>query len=49
MSITRTNENVELLRGKISGELEDIQDVKHLLQISVIARKLGAFEREKNR
>lgn len=49
MSITRTNENVELLRGKISQELEDIQDVKHLLQISVIARKLGAFEREKNR
>ena len=49
MSITRTNENVELLRGKISREVEDIQDVKHLLQISVIARKLGAFEREKNR
>ena len=49
MSITRRNENVELLRGKISRELEDIQDVKHLLQISVIARKLGAFEREKNR
>lgn len=49
MSITRTNENVEFLRGKISRELEDIQDVKHLLQISVIARKLGAFEREKNR
>jgi len=49
VSITRTNENVELLRGKISRELEDIQDVKHLLQISVIARKLGAFEREKNR
>ena len=49
MSITRTNDNVELLRGKISRELEDIQDVKHLLQISVIARKLGAFEREKNR
>ena len=49
MSITRTNEKVELLRGKISRELEDIQDVKHLLQISVIARKLGAFEREKNR
>ena len=49
MSITRTNENVELLRGKISRELEDIQDVKHLLQISVIARKLGAYEREKNR
>ena len=49
MSITRTNENVELLRGKISRELEDIQDVKHLLQISVIARKLVAFEREKNR
>ena len=49
MSITRTNENVELLRGKISRELEDILDVKHLLQISVIARKLGAFEREKNR
>lgn len=49
MSITRTNENVELLRGNISRELEDIQDVKHLLQISVIARKLGAFEREKNR
>lgn len=49
MSITRTNENVELLRGKISRELEDIQDVKHLLQIRVIARKLGAFEREKNR
>ena len=49
MSITRINENVELLRGKISRELEDIQDVKHLLQISVIARKLGAFEREKNR
>ena len=49
MSIKRTNENVELLRGKISRELEDIQDVKHLLQISVIARKLGAFEREKNR
>ena len=49
MSNTRTNENVELLRGKISRVLEDIQDVKHLLQISVIARKLGAFEREKNR
>ena len=49
MSITRTNENVEFLRGKISRELEDIQDVRHLLQISVIARKLGAFEREKNR
>ena len=49
MSITRTNENVELLRGKISREWEEIQDVKHLLQISVIARKLGAFEREKNR
>ena len=49
MIITITNENVELLRGKISRELEDIQDVKHLLQISVIARKLGAFEREKNR
>ena len=49
MSITRTKENLELLRGKISRELEDIQDVKHLLQISVIARKLGAFEREKNR
>ena len=49
MSITRTNENVEFLRGKISRELEDIQDVKHLLQISVIARKLGTFEREKNR
>ena len=49
MSITRTNENVELLRGKISREWEDIEDVKHLLQISVIARKLGAFEREKNR
>lgn len=49
MSITRTNENAEFLRGKISRELESIQDVKHLLQISVIARKLGAFEREKNR
>lgn len=49
MSITRTNENAEFLRGKISRELESIQDVKHLLQISVIVRKLGAFEREKNR
>lgn len=49
MSITRTNENAEFLRGKISRELESIQDVKHLLQISVIARKLGAFEREKKR
>lgn len=49
MSITRTNENAEFLRGKISRELESIQDVKHLLQIRVIARKLGAFEREKKR
>lgn len=49
MSITRTNENAEFLRGKISRELESIQDVKHLLQISAITRKLGAFEREKKR
>lgn len=49
MSITRTNENAEFLRGKISRKLESIQDVKHLLQISVIARKLGSFEKEKNR
>ena len=49
MSITRTNENAEFLRGKISRELESVQDVKHLMQISVITRKLGAFEREKKR
>jgi hypothetical protein len=49
MSITGTDENAEFLRGKISRELESIQDVKHLLQISVITRKLGTFEREKKR